>query len=33
LRTGVVKVLITDEPCAQAVLNRVSHHEVVEPVE
>ena len=33
LRTGAVKVLITDESCAQGVLNAVSHDEVVEPIE
>ncbi|MBE3558141.1 MAG: sugar-binding transcriptional regulator [Ktedonobacteraceae bacterium] len=30
LRTGAVKVLITDEPCARAVLQRVASREVVE---
>ncbi|GAC1349533.1 MAG: sugar-binding domain-containing protein [Ktedonobacteraceae bacterium] len=30
LRTDIVKVLITDEPCARAVLNQVSSREFVE---
>lgn len=30
LRTGVVKVLITDEPCARAVLQEVARREFVE---
>jgi deoxyribonucleoside regulator len=30
LRTGIVKVLITDEPCAQAVLSRVSSTQFAE---
>jgi deoxyribonucleoside regulator len=33
LRTGVVKVLITDETCAQAVLSAVSHDGVLELIE
>jgi DNA-binding transcriptional regulator LsrR (DeoR family) len=30
LRTGLVKVLITDEMCARAVLSQGSRHEIVE---
>ena len=30
LRTGIIKVLVTDEPCARAVLNLTSRREFVE---
>ncbi|MFL5626132.1 MAG: sugar-binding transcriptional regulator, partial [Ktedonobacteraceae bacterium] len=30
LRTGIVKVLVTDEPCARAVLSQISRREFVE---